>query len=121
MQPDVVHDHRLKARAAALLMPPEAAIGGRSAAAWFGAPFAAATDQVLVVLPRDVRWKGPRGVQRHSTDLRASEVWTTDDGVRLTTARRTAWDIATLEPTATAAVLLDGMLRDARLNDGELT
>jgi len=120
-EPTLVHDHRLKARAASLLMPVEAAIGGRSAAAWFGAPFSSASDPVLVVLPQDCRWKGPRGVQVHRTDLRPDEMWTSDDGVRLTTVRRTAWDVATLEPVMTAVAVIDGMLHDARLNDGELT
>jgi hypothetical protein len=117
----VLHDHTLKARAAALLMPSEAAIGGRSAAAWFGAPFSSVSDPVLVVVPRGCPWTGPRGVQVHRTDLRPHEVWTSEDGVRLTTARRTAWDGATLETTMAAVALLDGMLRDARLNDGALT
>src|SRR3954469_11964125 len=117
----VVHDHVLKARAAALLMPPEAAIGGRSAAAWFGAPFSSATDPVLVVVPRGCPWTGPRGVQVHRTDLSPAEAWTTKDGVRLTTVRRTAWDIATLESTMTAVPLLDGMVRDAVVNGGDLT
>src|SRR4051812_2931258 len=121
VEPGLVHDHHLKARAAALLMPAEAVIGGRSAAAWFGAPFSAASDPVLVVLPRDSRWTGPRGVQVHRTDLRPREICTTDDGVRLTSLRRTAWDIATLESVPTAVSLLDGILRDARLQDGELT
>jgi hypothetical protein len=120
-EPQLVHDHRLKARAAALLMPPEAAIGGRSAAAWFGAPFSSASDPVLVVVPRDCRWKGPRGVHVHRTDVRSEELWTTDDDVRLTSLRRTAWDIATLETVMTAVPLLDGMLRDAVLGNGELT
>jgi hypothetical protein len=120
-EPHLVHDHRLKARAAALLMPPEAAVGGRSAAAWFGAPFSSASDPVLVVVPQDSRWKGPRGVQVHRTDLRPGDLRTSDDGVRLTTARRTSWDVATLETTMSAVALLDGMVRDAALNDGELT
>jgi hypothetical protein len=120
-EPHLVHDHRLRARAAALLMPPEAAVGGRSAAAWFGAPFSSASDPVLVVVPRDCRWRGPRGVQVHRTDLGEQETWTTDDGVRLTSVRRTAWEIATLETTMSAIPLLDGMVRDAVLNDGELT
>jgi Protein of unknown function (DUF559) len=107
------HDHRLKARAAALLMPAGAALGGRSAAAWFGAPFSSSGDPVLVVVPQECRWAGPRGVQVHRTDVRPAEIWT-DDGVRLTTAVRTAWDVATLEQTATAVALLDGMLRDGR-------
>jgi hypothetical protein len=96
-------------------------MGGRSAAAWFGAPFSSATDPVLVVAPRGCPWTGPRGVQVHRTDLRTPEVVTHDDGTRTTTVRRTAWEVATLEPVMTAVPLLDGMLRDAVLHDGELT
>ncbi len=112
--PGLRHDHRLRARAAALLMPAEAALGGRSAAAWFGAPFSSSADPVLVVVPRTCRWRGPRGVQVHRTDVRPAEIWQDEDGVRVTTAVRTAWDVATLEPTAAAVALLDGMLRHGR-------
>jgi hypothetical protein len=119
--PGMVHDHRLKTLAAALLMPAGAAIGGRSAAAWFGAPFSSAADPVLVVVPRDCRWTGPRGVQVHRTGFRPGEIWTDDDGVRLTTAPRTAWEIATLETAQNAAALLDGMLRDGAERDAGLT
>ena len=73
--PDAVVDHRLKARAAALLMPAAAAIGGRSAAAWLGAPLSLPTDPVLVVVPPDCRWKGPRGVQVHRTGFSSRELW----------------------------------------------
>src|SRR5437764_3329895 len=62
-------DHQVRARAAALLMPDSAAIGGRSAAAWWGAPFSSATDPVLIVVPRGCPWDGPRGVRVHKTDL----------------------------------------------------
>jgi hypothetical protein len=112
--PDRRHDHELKARAAALLMPREAAVGGRSAAAWFGAPFSSSAEPVLVVVPRDCRWAGPGGVQVHRTDVRPEEVWSDENGVRLTTATRTAWDIATLDSAPAAVALLDGMLRDGR-------
>ena len=121
VDPSVVIDHRLRARAASLLMPPEAAIGGRSAAAWFGAPFANVSDPVVVVAPRGCAWDGPQGVRVHTTDLRPSVVWVTKDGVRLTTALRTTWDIARLEPTLTAVSLLDGMLRDSELHGGPVT
>ena len=117
----VVIDHQLRARAAALLMPPEAAIAGRSAAAWYGAPFANGTDPVVVVAPQGCGWDGPRGVRVHTTDLLPSEVRTTEDGIRVTTVRRTAWDVARWEPTLTGVALLDGMLRDQALNRGELT
>jgi hypothetical protein len=117
----VIDDHQVRARAAALVMPPEAAIGGRSAAAWFGAPFAGLSEQVFVIAPRGSTWDGPRGVRVHKTDLQPSEVWVTDEGLRLTTARRTAWDIATIETMPTAVALLDGMLRESTLHDGPLT
>jgi hypothetical protein len=121
VEASVVIDHQIRARAAALLMPPEAAIGGRSAAAWYGAAFANATDPVVVVAPRGCSWDGPRGVRVHTTDLRPSEVRMTADGVRLTTVVRTAWDVARLEPTLSAVALLDGMLHHAAKNGGELT
>ena len=114
-------DHQLKARAAALLMPPDGAIAGRSAAAWFGAPYAAATDPVLVVVPPGSPWRGPRGVQVHRSELRPDEVWTTDDDVRVTTAQRTAWEIATMEPTLTAVAFIDGMLHVGQECDDGLT
>lgn len=119
--PSIAIDHQVRARAAALLMPSEAAIGGRSAAAWYGAPYAGASETVAVMAPRGCAWDGPRGVRVHTTDLRFTEVCTTEDGVRLTNARRTAWDVARLEPTLSAVALLDGMLRDAELHGGPLT
>lgn len=119
--PDADLDHRLKARAAALLMPEAAVIGGRSAAAWWGAPFTSPADPVLVLVPPDCRWKGPRGVQVHRTAVREDEIWEDGDGVRLTSTCRTAWDIATLESVTTAVTLLDGMVRHSKQGDGNLT
>lgn len=119
--PDAELDHRLKARAAALLMPAGAAIGGRSAAAWLGAPLSAPSEPALVVVPPDCRWKGPRGVQVHRSELRPGDVWTDDDGVRLTSAGRTAWEISTLETVTTAVTFLDAMLQHSKRSNGNLT
>ncbi|MGY1603470.1 endonuclease domain-containing protein [Geodermatophilus sp. SYSU D00815] len=113
--PSLVADHLLHARGAALVMPPTAALGGRSAAAWYGAPFAAATDPVLVLVPPDATWRGPRGVRLHRTEIEAADV-RASDGVRLTVPLRTAWDVAALEPPATAVGLLDGMVRTGHLD-----
>ncbi|NDI49078.1 endonuclease domain-containing protein [Goekera deserti] len=104
-------DHELYSRGAALLLPPGAALGGRSAAAWFGAPFASAIEPVLVVAPRGCPWDGPRGVRVHKTDVAPGEIWTTDDGIPLTRRGRTAWDVAAIETVATAVGLLDAMVR----------
>jgi Protein of unknown function (DUF559) len=114
-------DHQLRARAAGLLMPPGAAIGGRSAAAWWGAPFSATGDPVLVVVPRGCPWDGPRGVRVHKTELGPHDVMTVEDDVRITTAARTAWEIATLEPVMTAVALIDGMLHEGARIDRGLT
>ncbi|TFV78442.1 DUF559 domain-containing protein [Blastococcus sp. CT_GayMR19] len=100
-------------------MPATAVLGGRSAAAWFGAPFAGPTEPVLAVVPPDTAWRGPRGVRVHRRHVARSEtVVMEDDGgaVRLTTPLRTAWEICAIEPMATAVALLDGMVRAGHLS-----
>jgi very-short-patch-repair endonuclease len=104
-------DHQLLCRAVALVMPPDAVIAGRSAACWFGAPFAGAADPVTVIVPALSTWRGPRGVRVHRTDLACDEVMVVDHDIRVTTPIRTAWDVATLERTPDAVATLDGMLR----------
>jgi hypothetical protein len=120
VEPSLPDDHRTRARAVALVMPPDAAIGGRSAAAWYGADISSVTDPVVVVAPRGCSWDGPRGVRVHKTNLSPSEVVIHEDGVQVTTAVRTAWDVATLEPTLTAVPLLDAMIREGRLSEQAL-
>jgi hypothetical protein len=117
--PAMTADHQLHARAAALVMPEDAVVGGRSAASWFGAPFAAPADAVVVLVPPSSTWRGPRGVRVHRTDFSASDV-TTVDFVQVTTPARTAWDVATLEPVATAVAMLDGMVRAGHLAESDL-
>ena len=109
--PSLPMDHQLVARAVSLLMPADAVLGGRSAAAWSGAPFAGAADPVTVVVPVDSSWRGPRGVRVHRTTVDRADVTVVDDDVRVTRPVRTAWDVATLERTADAVATLDGMLR----------
>ncbi|MCZ2837855.1 endonuclease domain-containing protein [Modestobacter sp. VKM Ac-2985] len=117
--PALPFDHRLRCRGVALLLPDGAAIGGHSAAAWHGAPFAGARDPVTVVRQPDVEWRGPREVRVHRTALRPSDVVLIDD-VPVTTARRTAWDVAALEPLGTAIAALDAMVRAGRVTEHEL-
>ena len=117
--PGLPADHQLYARGAALVMPECGVLGGRSAATWFGAPYAAAHDPVVVLLPPAAEWRGPRGLQVHRTLLRPDEVTTVDD-VRITTPARTAWEVATLEPVASAVALLDGMVRAGRIGQTDL-
>ena len=118
--PALAADHRLYARGAMLVAPADAVLGGRSAAAWYDAPFATPTEPVLVVVP-DAAWRGPRGIRVHRTEVTAAEAITLDDSegvVRLTTPLRTAWEIGTQEPLPTAVALLDAMVRAGHL-DGE--
>jgi hypothetical protein len=115
--PGIAIEHQLVARGAALLMPDDAALGGRSAACWYGAPFAAANDPVVVVVPPSSAWRGPHGVRVHRSQLAEEDVTTVDDGdIRLTTSVRTAWDLAALETVPTAVAALDGMVRAGRLD-----
>jgi hypothetical protein len=113
-------DHLLRCRAAALLMPGDAALGGRSAAAVLGAPAPGYGDPVTVVVPRPGPWRGPTGVRVHQTDLAEWDVEDDGYGIRWTTARRTAWDVAVLETTATAVGVLDAMLRADLVQEGDL-
>ena len=112
-------DHQLRARGVALLLPSGAAIGGHSAAAWHGAAFAGVHEAVTVVRPAEVEWKGPRQVRVHRTDLTAADIDVLD-GVPVTTPLRTAWDVAALEPLATAVAALDAMVRSRSLELSEL-
>jgi hypothetical protein len=117
--PGIPVEHQLYARAAALLMPDDGVLAGRSAAGWFGAPFAAATDPVLVAVPPDSPWRGPRGVRVHRTEIDVSDLTTVDD-VRLTVPIRTAWDVAAHETVPNAVALLDGMVRAGSVRPAQL-
>jgi Protein of unknown function (DUF559) len=102
-------DHELVARAAALVMPPAAALAGRSAALWWGGRTAGVRDPVRVVVPSSSAWRGPRGVLVHRTDLRPGDVIEKEEGIRVTTLERTAWDVAALENVKDAVACLDAM------------
>ncbi len=117
--PGLDHDHRLRCRGVALLLPRGLAIGGYSAAAWYGAPFAAAHDPVTVVRPSDVEWKGPRGVRVHRSGMPV-EAFPDLDDVPVTSALRTAWDVAALEPLGTAVSALDAMVRTGTVAQADL-
>jgi hypothetical protein len=122
--PRLTADHQLFARGALLLMPEAAVLGGRTAAAWYGAPFASTTDAVLAVVPPGTSWRGPRGVRVHKRPIGAHDVVTLEDeggAVRLTSPLRTAWEICALETAATAVALLDGMVRAGHLDPNALS
>jgi len=118
--PSLPLDHQLRCTGVALLLPEGAVIGGHSAAAWHGAPFAGAWDPVTVVRPPSIAWKGPGEVRVHQAEVSPSDV-EERDGVPMTTALRTAWDVAALESLGTAVAALDAMVRARALNLADLT
>ncbi|SOC46865.1 Protein of unknown function [Blastococcus aggregatus] len=113
--PGLEADHRLHAVAASLVMPSAAVLGGRSAAAWWGAPFASPADAVVVLVPEGSSWRGPRGIRAHRTPLAPSDI-VSIDGTRVTGPLRTAWDVATLETVPDAVAMLDAMVRTGHLD-----
>jgi very-short-patch-repair endonuclease len=112
--PVLPFDHRLRCVGAALLLPTGAAVGGHSAAAWFEAPFAGPLDPVTIIAPPSVRWTGPREVRVHRSEVLPGDVEWHDD-VPVTSALRTAWDLAALESLGTAVAALDAMVRGGHL------
>lgn len=118
--PSMARDHLLRCRAAALLMPPSAVLGGRSAAALLGAPAPGYGEPVTVVVPPGTKWRGPGGVRVHAAHVTTSDVVRDEEGIGHTRAARTAWDVATLEPIGTAVGVLDAMVRMRVLDVGAL-
>ncbi len=114
-------DHLLRCRAAALLMPPGAALGARSAAAVLGAPQPEHDASVTVLLPIGAQWSGPAGVRTRRFELPDADVVQREDGLHHTTPLRTAWDVAATETTANAVGVLDAMLSADMLHERHLS
>ncbi|MGY1832192.1 hypothetical protein ACI8AA_17415 [Geodermatophilus sp. SYSU D01180] len=102
--------HLTQADAVALVAPPEAVFGGRTAAVRHGARHLAGPDDpVEVVLPPGVRWHPTSGVLVRSASL-AGDVVT--DGRWCWTGRtRTALDLVRRGSLDDAVVLLDQLVR----------
>lgn len=109
--PTIPRDHLLRCRAAALLMPDGAALGGWSAATVLGAPEPGFLAPVTVVLPDGLQWRGPAGVRVHRRCVQDAETRSSLDGLRHTEPIRTAWDVAALETPQSAVGVLDAMVR----------
>ena len=99
-------DHARRARALARLAIPDAVLSGRSAAVLWGVPLAGVDDDVECTLPLGCRAGTLRGVRTTRRTLTDAEV-TRRAGVRVTTALRTAIDLARIEPLEEAVVCLD--------------
>ncbi len=103
--------HELRARAVALVAPPQAVLGGLTAASWWSTrgPLTGPDDPVEVVLPPGVRWNpGPGVVVRQAAwfgDVVAS------GRLRYTDRTRTALDLIRRGPLDDAVVLLDRLVQ----------
>lgn len=103
-------DHELACRAAALRLPPAAALAGPSAAYLYGVRFAAtADDDVHVIVPSGDNAGPRRGLRVHRPRLAPGDV-VVGGGLRRTTPARTAWDLAGWLDVLSAVTIIDGLL-----------
>jgi hypothetical protein len=99
--------HRRRCLAACrYLLPSCGAVGGRSAAALYGAGTAATDEPVEVVVPRSHRFGPFGGLAVHGADLLEGDVRELN-GVRVTTPVRTCWDLAQWLDLVEAVVVID--------------
>ncbi|GAB3175642.1 uncharacterized protein DUF559 [Micromonospora palomenae] len=104
-----VDDHRMWCDAVALLLPPDAAIAGLSAAYLWGADLLARDAPVTVLLPRTARMRGHPRIR-----ISRSAVPETDRtrfaGLPVTTELRTAFDLGRQGSRTDALVAVDALL-----------
>jgi len=112
-------DHRLRARAVARLLLPDAVLSGRSAAVLWGVDLAGPDDDVECTVPLSCRAGTTRGVRVTRRTLPPGDV-ITRGGIRVTTQLRTALDLARIRPLEEAVVALDQFLRIRRMSVADL-
>lgn len=118
--PDLPLTHVTMCRAAQVVMPPEAVIAGRSAAALHGVPHLSSADPVEVIVPPGIRFGPVAGLIVRSTRLADSDVQR-PGGLRCTTPHRACWDIARGmfgHDLIESVVFLDAMLRTGTVDPG---
>jgi very-short-patch-repair endonuclease len=102
-------DHRLRCRAAGLYLRGRGAVSGRSAAALWGADVLVRGEPIEVTTPTGARFRAPAGLTIVRSPLPPHDV-TERAGVPVTSAERTAFDVARRLPVVEAVVALDAML-----------
>jgi very-short-patch-repair endonuclease len=102
--------HKLKCRAACLVLPDAAVVTGASAASVLGLRLASAADDVSVAIPEGAVVPRRAGIRlRRVRD--AAPFGQVVDGVRLAHARRIAYDAAARLPVHDATAALDAIVR----------
>ncbi|TDC40192.1 DUF559 domain-containing protein [Micromonospora sp. 15K316] len=105
-----VSHHTRCLAAARWVLPDQAAIAGRSAAALYGIGSVGPAQPLDVLVPMGHRFGPVTGLDIHTAasteaDLRVRA------GIRVTTAVRTCWDLAQWLPVEEAVALVDGFVR----------
>ncbi|PYC76028.1 hypothetical protein C7C45_02720 [Micromonospora arborensis] len=108
--------HRIRCAAVGRwLIPPGAAIAGRSAAAFYGCTKPAPSDPVDVLVPSGTRIGPATGLRIHHGEVDPGDTLH-KAGLRVTSPARTCWDLARWLDVVEAVVVIDTML-SSRLTD----
>lgn len=105
---DVALDHRTWCHAAALVLPPGAAIGGLSAAYIWGADLVADDSPVSVVVPRTGRVRANPRLAVSRCSISDGDL-TRFDGLPVTSPERTAFDLGRRLPLEDAVIAVDAL------------
>ncbi|MER5455072.1 hypothetical protein ABT008_09815 [Micromonospora sp. NPDC002389] len=98
--------HRTRCRAARLVLPPGAAVAGRSAAALFGVGEVRVDEPIDVLVPTALRLGPVAGLTVHRADVTVDEIGS-HASIPVTTPRRTCWDLAQWHPLEDAVAVVD--------------
>jgi hypothetical protein len=111
--------HELRCACAALILPPDAVITGRSAAALRGIPLPLPNDPIEVVAGLETRLFRRTGLDLRRCELRADEAqpWSR---IRVATRRRAAFDLLLDRPLSDAVADLDAVMRAALVGRAEM-
>ncbi|NUR70601.1 MAG: DUF559 domain-containing protein [Hamadaea sp.] len=113
-------DHELWCSAAALLPPPGGAIGLLSAAALWNVPLLRSSeDPVTVVVPLSAKLRTQDHLVVHRMVLEPGDV-ESRRGVPVTSALRTAFDLARLLPRVDAVIALDALFQRRRVSPDQV-
>lgn len=114
---DLSVTHLLRCRAAGLILPPGAALTGRSAACVDGLPLGGRAEPVHVVTPPGTRFN-PRGCRVRRAQLPPTHVRPGEP--RITVPQRTAWEIAGEPDQIEAVAALDVLLHHRYFRAGSM-
>ncbi len=112
--------HELRCVAAALALPPETVITGRSAASLWGVQLARTQDRVQVVVPDSTRIARRAGLDVRRTRVRANEC-TPWSEIAVASPLRTTLDLLLDQPLPDAVADLDAVLRASLVTLSQVT